>query len=990
MSKLKQRLMFLFFTSALLLSGLLFDSSTSFAISPSLSLSGGGTSSKAIDANGTIYGWGANSTYQIGDGTNVDRKIPVAALSIPNVASVSTGAGHTLILTTNGKVYAYGANDLGQLGLGTTGSPQTTPQELTTLSGIFIVEVSTYMNHNLALDNQGKVYSWGDNSTSQLGRTGSTSIPTEVVFPTYTGFGNRIAKSINATRGNSYAVMTDGTVAGWGDNFYKQVVNLSGVYIISAPEKIAGLSNITKVKGAWQGAMALNGSGNVLSWGTNNSYLLGQPSQNTAYSPTLIANLSGVKDIVMGNTQSVALGTDKKVRAWGDNTRTGTSATSSFYTPALVSGIPGNVIAIGGGNFHVITLTDTGKLYTFGSNGNGQLGNNTTTSSQLPILINQTISLNLGPTPPASITQSNVTTNSATLTWSPSAAGYYSVTGYNIYQNGALIGTTAGTTYSLAGLSAGSTYSYTIKAKDSANNLSLDSNTISITTLFSQLTATPGVNVVQLAWNPIPNALEYQVKRAAASTGPYTTISSSTSTSFTDSSVTGGVTYYYKITGIDAVGDIGNSNIVSVVPIAPDITPPTAPSGLISNAHSGTTVELNWTASTDNVAVAAYDIYVNSSLAGTVSGNVYTVSGLALSTTYTFTVYARDAEGNVSSPSNSIQVTTYNSTNHSVVIGGNTGLFTSEDGLASWADITPDSLNYMELYTAGSNMLALGTRTALNDRLIGYGYLSDSFGFGTTPIVTLDGNHNAQQMPVYAAVYGNGKYVVAGGYRIGNNTSTIGYTSTDGTNFTQTIDGYRNANANYNSGDAMGIIKDGVYGNGKFVLIGNTDYLSYTATSLNGSNWSIQLTATALNYNGITYGNGKFVTVGMYPTGTGTFRPVIDSSTNGTNWSSSPLILNSYYNKQLNGVAYGNGKFIAVGTGGLILYSTDAITWSAASPATSSNLNAVAYDESTGKFIAVGNDGTILSSSTGATWTAFASVGGDYQSVAVFPGSLLP
>jgi endo-1,4-beta-D-glucanase Y len=89
-----------------------------------------------------------------------------------------------------------------------------------------------------------------------------------------------------------------------------------------------------------------------------------------------------------------------------------------------------------------------------------------------------------------------------------------------------------------------------------------------------------------------------------------------------------------------------------------DTTPPTAPGNLVSTGVTSSTASLSWTASTDNVGVTGYDVYNGSTLAKSVTTTSATVTGLAASTSYTFTVKARDAAGNTSDPSNAVTVTT--------------------------------------------------------------------------------------------------------------------------------------------------------------------------------------------------------------------------------------------------------------------------------------------------------------------------------------------
>jgi hypothetical protein len=89
-----------------------------------------------------------------------------------------------------------------------------------------------------------------------------------------------------------------------------------------------------------------------------------------------------------------------------------------------------------------------------------------------------------------------------------------------------------------------------------------------------------------------------------------------------------------------------------------DTQPPSAPTNLHSTGTTSSSVSLAWTAATDNVGVAGYDVFNGSTKATSVTGTSATVSGLAASTSYTFTVKARDAAGNVSPASNAVTVST--------------------------------------------------------------------------------------------------------------------------------------------------------------------------------------------------------------------------------------------------------------------------------------------------------------------------------------------
>lgn len=89
-----------------------------------------------------------------------------------------------------------------------------------------------------------------------------------------------------------------------------------------------------------------------------------------------------------------------------------------------------------------------------------------------------------------------------------------------------------------------------------------------------------------------------------------------------------------------------------------DLTAPTAPTNLSASGVTQTTVDLSWTASTDIVGVTGYDVYQGTSVLGTVTGTSANITGLTANTSYAFSVKAKDAAGNVSNASNTVNVTT--------------------------------------------------------------------------------------------------------------------------------------------------------------------------------------------------------------------------------------------------------------------------------------------------------------------------------------------
>jgi endoglucanase len=131
-------------------------------------------------------------------------------------------------------------------------------------------------------------------------------------------------------------------------------------------------------------------------------------------------------------------------------------------------------------------------------------------------------------------------------------------------------------------------------------------------------------------------------------------------TSLSVTGLTCGTTYSFTVRAKDAAGNVsGESASTTAITLACDTQAPSVPTNLQASNVASTSLTLSWTASTDNVGVMAYEVYQGSTLVnGNVSGTSLSVTGLTCGTTYSFTVRAKDAAGNVSNTSNTAPATT--------------------------------------------------------------------------------------------------------------------------------------------------------------------------------------------------------------------------------------------------------------------------------------------------------------------------------------------
>ncbi|WP_333599496.1 GEVED domain-containing protein [Flavobacterium sp.] len=346
--------------------------------------------------------------------------------------------------------------------------------------------------------------------------------------------------------------------------------------------------------------------------------------------------------------------------------------------------------------------------------GNASPASNTVSVTTLAPVVDTT-----APTAPT-LTASGTTSSSTNLAWS-GATDNVGVTGYDVYKNGVLLGSTASTTYTVSGLTASTTYTFYVIAKDAAGNVSPASNTVSVTTLVASLsyctslgsstaderigkvafgtisntsTGTAGYedftalstnvtagtsNAITItpAWTSTAYAEGYAVFIDYNKNGVFTdagetvwTKAASTTTpvsgSFTiPTTATLGATRMrvsMKYNGVPTACETFSYGqvedyTVNIQAAVADTTAPTAPT-LTASGTTATATNLSWSGATDNVAVTSYDVYQNGAFKANVATTTYAVTGLTASTAYTFYVIAKDAAGNVSPASNTVSVTT--------------------------------------------------------------------------------------------------------------------------------------------------------------------------------------------------------------------------------------------------------------------------------------------------------------------------------------------
>jgi alpha-tubulin suppressor-like RCC1 family protein len=327
----------------------------------------------AIDPDGQVWAWGANSSGQLGDGSTTSSVEPVEVAGLTDAVAVGAGRYHSIAVTATGEVWAWGDNGSGQVGVATADSTPTREELPVRVDGLAdVVSVTAGDSFTLALTEEGKVWAWGANGSRQFGAASPTASPTPLPVPlAFT------AQAIAAGTNRAIALSSDGEVWKWG--------GASGS--TGALTRVDGLPAVRAIAHGWYHALAATTEGDLYAFGENSYGELGVPTTTwTSAVPLLVDGLPPVVGVAAGAYHSVAMTELGEIFTWGTNYQgqfgLGTGNSESPTPQSAPSRAP--MIAVIAGGDHTFAVNPQGLLYSWGRNGSYQLGDKSTTSSGTP------------------------------------------------------------------------------------------------------------------------------------------------------------------------------------------------------------------------------------------------------------------------------------------------------------------------------------------------------------------------------------------------------------------------------------------------------------------------------------------------------------------------------------------------------------------------------------------------------------------------------
>jgi alpha-tubulin suppressor-like RCC1 family protein len=313
-------------------------------------------------------------------------------------------------------VVAWGANAAGQLGDGRTSPGSDVPVSVKLPARTRVIAITVGGHHSLAVTSTGQVLAWGINVDGELGDGKTTyrggppkarldvdttlsrgalvkvKLPAGTKVTTVAAADAHSCSNTSLDGGYSLALTSTGAALAWGYNGYGELGDgRTAQSDVPVFVKLPAGTKVTAIAAGGYHSLALTSTGQVLAGGDNAYGQLGDGRTAHSDVPVSVKLPAGTKvtAIAAGCDHSLAVTSTGQVLAWGDNAygQLGDVSTTRSEVPVTVK-LPGTqVTAVAAGNDHSLALTSTGQILAWGDDDLGELGDGNTTQSHVPVTV---------------------------------------------------------------------------------------------------------------------------------------------------------------------------------------------------------------------------------------------------------------------------------------------------------------------------------------------------------------------------------------------------------------------------------------------------------------------------------------------------------------------------------------------------------------------------------------------------------------------------
>ena len=300
----------------------------------------GGHHSVALGPQGEVFTWGYGYDGQLGIGVYENRFLPNEITSFFNlnpgekIIDISSGDSHLIALSSNHQVFTWGYNYYGQIGNNTSAN-QPTPLNITSylnlLEGEYVTGVYTTSNHTMAKTSFNRIFSWGWGVRSQIGDGSAQNRyrPVDITANFNLQEGEYVEDIVGAW-GNVMAITNFQRFFGWGYNYDGSVGDGSRInrpYPVDVTQnlELALGETLVQITAGVHHNMLLTSNHRVLGMGYNAYYQIGQgapyyatlPYDLTSFFP--LASGEYIKEVKAGGFFTIAITSNHRVFTWGRN-----------------------------------------------------------------------------------------------------------------------------------------------------------------------------------------------------------------------------------------------------------------------------------------------------------------------------------------------------------------------------------------------------------------------------------------------------------------------------------------------------------------------------------------------------------------------------------------------------------------------------------------------------------------------------------------------
>jgi alpha-tubulin suppressor-like RCC1 family protein len=335
-----------------------------------------------VTLDNRAFCWGLNKKGQLGNGTLLNRRRPVAVAGGLSFRQVSAGgdytSAHTCGVTTADQAYCWGSNADGQLGNGTF---KVSRAPVAVAGGLRFRRVSVGVDHTCGVTLDNRAYCWGKNRNGRLG-DGTTDVdrPRPVAVS-----GGLFFLQVSAGRDHTCGVTTTNRVFCWGNGSFGQLGNGTSNARLT-PVAVAGGLQFRQADAGFDYSCGVTTDNLAYCWGDNGGGTLGDGTPNIVrMTPTAVVGGLRFRRVSAGSGLTCGVATDESAYCWGPY-QVGDGTSNGSLTPAAVAGGL-RFRQVDAGGVYACGVTTGNQAFCWGSNGFGQLGDRTTTDRPTPVAV---------------------------------------------------------------------------------------------------------------------------------------------------------------------------------------------------------------------------------------------------------------------------------------------------------------------------------------------------------------------------------------------------------------------------------------------------------------------------------------------------------------------------------------------------------------------------------------------------------------------------